>query len=127
MLHNFLARELFQNSGFNFQTVAQPKGFLKNSEENISLEIELPGVRKEDIEINLKGNSLQVLAKRKFYENDKETEGEKKVLHEKSFEQWFELTEKIDSQNIQAKLEDGILTLNLAKVSAPDTRKILVS
>lgn len=79
------------------------------------LEIAVPGFEKSDFNVNLDGNVLTISTEKKA-EHDETTE--KMIRREfsyKSFKRSFTLDEKIDTEKIQAKYENGILKLELPK------------
>jgi HSP20 family protein len=93
---------------------------IKEIQDGYELEIVAPGFRKEDFKINLEKNLLTISAEKK-----PEKESEKHIRREykyQSFERSFILNEKIDIEKIEAKYENGVLTLNLrnkAEVKTP--------
>jgi HSP20 family protein len=91
-----------------------PKSFLSEDKGNYKLEIELPGVRKEDTKVNVEGTVLKVGATRK--------RGEDEVHYERE----FHLSEEVDTANIQASSENGILTLILQRKPEALSKQIAV-
>jgi HSP20 family protein len=88
---------------------------IHESENGYELELSVPGRNKEDFKINLEQGLLTV----SFEKNEEnKTEGVKTLRREfshQSFKRSFNLDETIDAENIQAKYENGILTLSLPK------------
>lgn len=86
------------------------------------VEMELPGVKREDLEITLEKNCLKIAAERA------EPEGQRKYWHqERSYgrvERMFTLPETVDPERIEAALADGVLKLSLAKRPEDQPRKI---
>lgn len=79
------------------------------------LEINAPGRNKEDFKLNLDQDLLTV-----SYEKKEETPAEdlksiRREFHYNSFKRSFSLDDKIDTTNIQAKYENGILKIDLPK------------
>lgn len=92
-----------------------------------SLITDLPGFKKEDISIDISGDTLTLTAERKNnYENRENKDGYVHV--ERSFGSYtrsFDIS-GIDADKISAKYEDGVLTVDLPKVEekAPESRKL---
>lgn len=86
---------------------------INENEENYSIEMNIPGVKKEDIEIGVKEDKLSITASRK--KMDKVGEEEKEVILSQYEESFTVNTKSIDLDSIEASLEDGILTLKLPK------------
>lgn len=86
---------------------------------------ELPGYKKEDVQVEIDGARVTITAEAKAQAENKE--GEKVVYSERytgKAVRSFELTSEIDSDAAGAKYENGILTLTLPKKTA-ETRKLL--
>ena len=87
---------------------------------------DLPGVRLEDLDINLTGNRLTVTGKRKAEEKK---EGENWFTSERSFgvfNRTFSLPEGVNAGAVQAKLRNGVLTLAVPKVPEVQPRHIAI-
>lgn len=90
------------------------------------VELAVPGFDKADFNIRLDANMLTISTEKK---EDKTVENEKTVRTEfsrKSFKRSFTVDEKINTENIAAKYENGVLTLELPKkeVVRPATKEI---
>ena len=77
-----------------------------------TLEVELPGVKKSDIDVDVQGNTLSVRAVRK------------KATSEIKFERAFKLSEDLNLENIDAFLEDGILSFEFVKKQSAQPHKL---
>jgi len=88
----------------------------------VAVTLEMPGVRKEDLEIRIEGNELVVLGKRP----ESSPEGAYLVRERRSgdYRKTFTLDESIDHEGVDGKLADGILTLTLKVKEAALPRKI---
>jgi HSP20 family protein len=112
-----------------FDNVARHLPFsnlLKHNSDSYGIEIDLPGVKKEDIEIKIEDDYLTVNAVRKFKNELKEDDY---YLCESSFGQIsrsFALGENINRDTIQAKYEDGRLYLTFEKVEAKKAKTIAI-
>lgn len=112
-----------------FDNVARHLPFsnlLKHNSDRYGIEIDLPGVKKEDIEIKIEDDYLIVNAIRKFKNELKEDDY---YLCESSFGQIsrsFALGENINRDTIQAKYEDGRLYLTFEKVEAKKAKMIAI-
>ena len=86
------------------------------------IEAELPGVQKDDVNIELQSNELMVTGEIK----EREREGilRKRTRRIGRFEYRVRLPEQVDSDNVEAKLNDGVLTVRVPKVQRADRRQI---
>lgn len=93
----------------------------------IILRAELPGMRQEDIDIELTGDTLTVRGERKF---ESEKRDENYVRVERSygrFQRSFTLGVPIDGEKVGATYRDGILEITLPKSEANKPRKVQVT
>ncbi|MEI0603339.1 Hsp20/alpha crystallin family protein [Brachyspira alvinipulli] len=87
---------------------------IDEDEKSYCLEIDMPGVKKEDLEIGIKENILSISAKRKKMVKSDDGETKEEVIS--SYEQSFNISTKgIDVENIEANLNNGVLVINLPK------------
>ena len=89
---------------------------------------ELPGVRKEDIQVSIDGAEVTLSAEVK---REKEVTEDARVLHtERTFgklSRSFTLPQEIDEAAAEAKFRDGVLELTLPKKAAPARKQITVN
>lgn len=99
------------------------------SEENgkIFVEAELPGFKKDEIEVSVDNGILCISAERKEQEDETKR---KKHLHERRFtrvQRRFSLPANVDDTTATAKFENGVLRLELPKAENPKEHVIKVS
>lgn len=89
---------------------------------------DIPGVKKEDINVRIDGNIIQIDAETKHEKDIKEKGG--KVLrserHYGSISRIFSLAQDVDDTKAVAKYEHGVLSLALPKKAAVATKRIAV-
>jgi HSP20 family protein len=102
-----------------------PNTDIHETEDALTVVMELPGVAKKDLSIDLENDTLRVDARIDFskYEGVDPLYTEYNVGH---FTRAFTLSSKIDQQQISAQLEDGVLTLTLKKSREAMPRKIAI-
>jgi HSP20 family protein len=89
---------------------------------------DIPGVKKEDINVRIDGNIVQIDAEVK---REKETKGNgDKILRSERYwgniSRTFSLAQDVDDSKVVAKYADGVLTLELPKKATSETKKITV-
>jgi HSP20 family molecular chaperone IbpA len=96
------------------------------TEKDISLLADMPGVKADDLSIDLKDNTLTILGK---VESPKKSDEVDIVMEYRTgnFFRQFTLSEMIDQGKIEANLKDGVLRLVLPKVEKATPRKITVT
>jgi len=105
--------------------VYKPAVDIFENQSGITLLADMPGVRAEDLEIDLREGVLTISGR----VVPAEGEGETDVLREYSpgtYYRQFSLAETVDQSNIEAKLAHGVLTLELPKAEAAKPRQIPV-
>ena len=88
---------------------------------------DLPGVRLEDVDLDLTGSRRSISGKR---EPEPRRDGETRFMSERSFGSFcrtFNLPEGIDAGNVKAELKDGVLKVTVPKVPEVQPRRITIS
>jgi HSP20 family protein len=95
------------------------------TDDALTVVMEMPGVEKKDVEVNVENDVLRVEGRVDFtkYEGLEPLYTEYNVGH---FARSFALSNRIDQQQIAAQLEDGVLTLTLKKAKEAMPRKIAI-
>lgn len=90
------------------------------------LSIAAPGFEKADFIIKLEANTLSISTEKKETLSEETDKLIRKEFGYKVFKRSFTIDEKIDTANISAKYENGILTLELPKreIQKPDAKEI---
>jgi HSP20 family protein len=104
---------------------AAPPATVTEAGDGYTLEVEMPGVNKDGLDISVENNELTIVGRRSFPAVDGA------VVHHESrpenFRRTFELDPSIDGNKISAKIEQGLVTLTLPKAEYVKPRKITVS
>jgi HSP20 family protein len=80
------------------------------------IEVDLPGVKKEDINIDVDDNTLTISGERKIKEEHKEDNFYKVESVYGKFERAFSLPEDVDTEKIEAEHKNGVLEIKIPKV-----------
>jgi HSP20 family protein len=105
--------------------VFQPAVDIFERADRITLVADMPGVRPDQLSIDLRDDVLTVRGPVGSPEGDKETEVRREFAWGPYFRQ-FSLAETIDQGKIEARLNDGVLRLELPKVERAKPRQITV-
>ena len=125
-----LENRLFQNyvpavqsdKGINAFT---PSVNTREDEKAYYIEVDLPGVKKEDIKVDIKDNTLTISGERKFKDEVKEDDYYKIETSIGKFSRTFTLPEDADVENIDAKSENGVLDIVIPKVKKEESVKTI--
>ena len=120
-----LERAFFGNS--NESKLAAFSTDIKDKGDHYELEADLPGVEKDDIEIDLTDNVLTISAERhsEYEENDKKHNYVRCERSYGSYQRSFDTT-GIDTDHIEAEFKNGVLKLELPKIkeTKPETKRL---
>lgn len=119
MLRNFGLNRYDTESGFPAVNV------YANDQAQI-ISAELPGLKREDIEISVAGEALTISGSR---EPEKVEEGAEYHRQERSFGKFtrsFQLLFPVDAEKVEASFEDGVLHIRLPRAEANRPRKIAI-
>ena len=101
-----------------------PRTDLSETDDAFRIRLDVPGMTKDDITINLQNNTLTVSGERTSERTD---EGEEYVRVERAFGNFhrtFTLPNAVDRENVEAAYEDGVLTINVPKTEESTRRQI---
>jgi HSP20 family protein len=122
---NTLTRETRESDRNQAEQFISPPASVTEIGDGYMLEIEMPGVKKDGIEISVENNELTVIGRRSL----PAVEGT--LIHRESrpedFRRVFEIDPSIDADKINAKIDQGLVTLILPKAERVKPRKIAVS
>lgn len=111
----------FANDWFPAVNVAE-------SEKDFAIELSAPGFKKDDFKINVDNGILSISAETKREEEEKDKNYTRREFRYDSFNRSFTLPDNVNDEKIDAKYEDGVLKLSLAKkvISTPKRKEITV-
>ena len=122
---NTLTRETRDGDRAQTEQFIAPPASVTESADGYMLEIEMPGVKKDGLDISVENNELTVIGRRSL----PAVEGT--LIHHESrpenFRRKFEIDPSIDAEKISAKIDQGLVTLVLPKSEHVKPRKIAVS
>jgi HSP20 family protein len=107
------------------ESYVSPEVNIYETQDGYVLEAEMPGVNKSGLDIAVEANTLTIRGRRE------KTELKAEPLYRESaaedYRRVFELDPAIDTARIEAKLDQGVLTVQLPKLERVKPRKITVS
>jgi len=96
------------------------------NKEDLVVRAELPGMKKEEINISLHENTVTISGERK---NEKRYEGSETSREERfygRFTRSFQLPKTVDASKVKANYKDGVLTVTLPKAEEAKPRQIQI-
>jgi len=107
------------------QNWSTPEVNIFETKDGYVLQADMPGVNKSGLEVSLEGNTLTIVGRKSEPQS-----GANPIYRESrngDFRRGFELDPAIDTGRINAKVEQGLLTLHLPKAEKVKPRKIQVT
>jgi HSP20 family protein len=105
-------------TGFLGARSFRPSADVYESQDGLIISLEVPGTPREKIDITVQGTALVISGNREFH---RESPNEEYVRLERgfgSFRRIFELPEDADTENVHARLEQGVLTITIPRNSS---------
>jgi HSP20 family protein len=102
-----------------------PAADVYETEDALTVVMEMPGVDRKDVAVEIKGDVLRVEGRIDFSKYG----GMEPVYTEYNVGHWtrsFALSDKVDQERIGAQLEDGVLTLTLPKTAEARPRRVAI-
>jgi HSP20 family protein len=104
----------------------QPAVDIYEETDGLVLKAELPGVKKDDVEVQIEGNVLTLRGKRRQEKDVKGDKYHRLERHYGAFLRSFTLPAGIERDKVHAEYRDGVLTLTLPRAEEDKPKKIKV-
>lgn len=119
--------KVFANSLVN----KEPEGWnpsvdLSETKDGYKIKADIPGINKEDIDISYDDKKLTIKGERKISEIQEDENFYKKEISYGSFQRIVYLGQDIDTENIKATYNNGVLELNIPKAERAKSKKIVL-
>jgi len=96
-------------------------------EQSVTLKVEVPGLDPKDVDVQVENNTLTIKGERKFEKEEKEENFHRIERRYGSFVRSFTLPSTVDTDNIKADYENGVLKVQLAKRAEAKPKQIKVN
>ncbi len=123
-------REL-EKSFYNYPTTNEgvnafvPVVNTREGESAFHIDVDLPGVKKEDIKVDINKNVLTISGERNMKEEVKEEDYYKVETSFGKFSRSFTLPDNIDTENIEARSDNGVLEVVIPKFDEAKNKKTI--
>ena len=109
-----------------FEGGAYPKVNVYEYEDKIGIVAEIPGLSKEQVNIEVEDNVLTISGDKHNVTDDESAKVIRRELKHSSFKRSFQLGDQLDAENVSAKFEDGILSIGIPKTEPESPKKKFV-
>ena len=100
---------------------------IQESKEGYHIEAELPGVKKDEIDISINGDYLVIKGEKKSYNEEKKDQYHRIERSHGSFYRAVQLPKDVDQEKINASLQDGVLMVDVMKSKAKEVGEKKIS
>jgi HSP20 family protein len=104
-----------------------PPADIYEDEHNITLKLEVPGIDEKDIDVRIENTTLTVHGERKIEKEEKEENFRRVERQYGSFTRSFTLPSSVDSGQVSAHYDKGVLKIKLAKKAEAKPKQIKVN
>jgi HSP20 family protein len=126
-LRDELDRLFDKSFGVQLSRSWNPALDLYEDKDNVFVKLEVPGVKKEDIQISLQDGELSISGERKSEEKFEDAEVRRTERFVGSFQRTVALPAEVKGDQVKAEYKDGILTVTLPKAEEAKPRRIQIS
>lgn len=116
---DLFSKDLFDWNDKNFAAYGTtlPSANIKETSKDVKIDIAVPGMQKEDFQIELDHNVLSVRSEKSNESEEKDKKGNysRKEFNYQSFYRSFSLPDSVDEEKIAATYQDGILHIEVGK------------
>jgi HSP20 family protein len=99
----------------------------EHDEYKVALKIEVPGIDEKDIDVRVENNTLTVHGERKIEKEEKEENYRRVERQYGSFTRTFTLPQTVDTENVSANYDKGVLKITLPKKAEAKPKQIKVN
>jgi len=92
-----------------------PRVDVHETDKEILIDVEVPGLDKKDIKVEVKNNTLSISGERKYERKEEKSECCRVERHYGKFERTFGLPDTVQNDKVAATYNNGVLTLTLPK------------
>ena len=96
-------------------------------EHSVQLKLEVPGIEEKDLDVKVENNTLTVSGERKFEKEQKEENFHRIERRYGSFSRSFTLPNTVNTEDVNASYDNGVLTIKLGKRAEAKPKQIKVS
>ena len=111
--------EFFGNNSY-------PKVDVKDYQDKITIEAEIPGLAKEDVSVDLESQVLTITGGKREVKDDEGARYIRKELKRSSFKRSFKLGDNLNVKKIQADFDNGLLLVTVPKREKDEPKKVKI-
>lgn len=107
--------EFFNDAVATRQKAFAPSIDISETDKQYMIDVEVPGMKKEDIDLNVENNTLTISGERKFEKEEDDKHYHRVESHYGTFSRSFTLPDNVNTDSINATYSNGILNITVDK------------
>jgi HSP20 family protein len=100
---------------------------ITEDKDNFYIRAELPGIKADDLDISITGNSLSISGQRSFAMEDQNVKYHRRERESGTFRRMIKLPSLVDTNKVEARSAEGVLTITLPKAEETKPRQIPIN
>lgn len=120
---------LFEDAyGDSGRTAWSPSANVREAKDAVLLEMELPGITPEQVDISIENDMLTVSGEKREERREGEEEGRYYLVERRygTFSRSFSLPPNVDDEKVTANFDNGLLTIRIPREALPQPRRIQI-
>ena len=117
------------NQGWNGEPIDElslPSTDISETDGNIEVTVDVPGMKPDDLDIEVRGNMLEIRGEHQEEKEDKDKTYHRIERRSGSIRRTLRLPSEVDASNVEAECKDGVLKIKLPKTEEAKKRRIEV-
>jgi HSP20 family protein len=115
-----------ETNGGSRMDVWAPNTDMSEDENEYVIKMDIPGMTKDDIEVNFEDNRITIRGERSEEEREEKKDYIRKERYKGSFYRSITIPKTVDEDQIKAKFEEGVLKVNLPKAEVSKPKEVKV-
>ena len=103
-----------------------PAADISETDKEYLVKAELPGVKRDDVKVNLEDGVLTIEGERKYEKDDKDEKSHRVERFFGTFSRSFSLPDNVDAKSIRAETKDGVLNVHVPKLKVEKPKPIQI-
>ena len=125
-MDNFFQSMSLDTQGPASSTIWRPRIDVTSNDKEYTIKAELPGCKKEDINLELRDGFLTLSGKRQHENNEENEKYHRQERYYGSFTRSFGLPDGVSETDVKATFDNGILEVNILKPQHEESKKITI-
>lgn len=121
-----LFADFFENAFAPMYTEVWPRVDIEETDDAYIIKAEMPGLKKEDVSIEIRNNVLSISGEKKEVREEKSKNVHRRESFTGSFCRNFSLPDQVSVEKVDAEFKDGVLRLTIPKSEEKKPRKITI-